>query len=149
MLFRSIDQTAEELRLDPADDAALEMMVNEHSTLAKVLLDQHEAEKAREHAAQALAFYARRSDTARASTYNLLEAAQAHHLAGHAWLQTAARDRVSPAVASSDRAKSCAEFITSADLARQVKDVPQAPGEDEYDLSETQREAAACRGRTG
>ena len=128
-------QLAEELRLDPNDDAALDMMVNLQVTLAKTLLDEHEPAASREHATQALAFHARRSEASQANSYNLLAAAQAHHLMAHAWLQ------------QGQRAKTCSEFDASMALVRRIKEMPQPSG-DAYDIGEAAREAAACRSGT-
>jgi hypothetical protein len=142
-----LSQLAEELRLDPNDDSALDQMMNLQVTLAKVKLDEHDAEAAREHAAQAMAFYRRRSEAAQANSYNLLAVAQAHHLTAHAWLQTAALARARPEAAGSARAKACSEFDASMAVVRRVKEVPETSS-DGYDIGEATREAAECRRAT-
>jgi non-specific serine/threonine protein kinase/serine/threonine-protein kinase len=143
IIGQGIAQTGRELALDPADDAALQMMTDLHATLAKVQLDAHDPGAARENAQQALDFYARRTETARANTYNLLAAAQAHHVAAQAWRESA--QHAGAAEAAADRGQSCREVVAAEDLVHRVKDMPQAP-DDEYDLGAIHREAAACRG---
>ena len=139
-----IGQLARELRLDPDDDAALQIMTELHLARAHLQLDARDPGGARAEARQALDFLARRSQAARADGYDLVTAAQLHHVVAEAWHQDAERDRARPAAVSRDHANACDEWRAADALLRQVPD-PSVISTDGYDPGDIRRGAAACR----
>jgi non-specific serine/threonine protein kinase/serine/threonine-protein kinase len=135
---------ARELRLDPGDDTALQIMTDLHLARARVLLDARDPDGARAQARQALAFFDRRSPAARTDRYNLLAAAQAHHAAALAWRQSAERDRDRPAARAAALAGACAEWLAADALLGRTA-APPPVSEDGYDSGEIRRDAASCR----